>query len=177
MENKKLHRDYHSQIDQTSTGQFPFAGILSCIDSRVPVELVFDQGFGDLFSVRVAGNIVNEDVLGSMEYASKIAGSKILVVMGHTSCGAVNAACNDVRLGNITSLLAKIKPAIDIVATKHNVLDNSNCDAVSAENVRQSIKEIREKSPILAEMERNGEIEIVGASYSVATGKVDFFDD
>ena len=175
MENKKLHRDYHSQIDQTSTGQFPFAAILSCIDSRVPVELVFDQGFGDLFSVRVAGNIVNEDVLGSMEYSCKVAGSKIIVVMGHTACGAVNAACQDVQLGNITPLLAKIKPSVDLIKAKYKVLDEDACNAVSDENVKQSINEIREKSPILAEMEKNGEIEIVGASYSVATGKVEFF--
>jgi len=175
MENKKLHRDYHSQINQTSAGQFPFAAILSCIDSRVPVELVFDQGFGDLFSVRVAGNIVNEDVLGSMEYSCKVAGSKIIVVMGHTSCGAVHAACKDVQLGNITPLLAKIKPSVDLVKAKYKVLDDAACNAVSDENVKQSIIEIREKSPILAEMEKNGEIEIVGASYSVTTGKVEFF--
>lgn len=175
VENKRLHRDYHSQIDQTSVGQFPFAAILSCIDSRVPVELVFDQGFGDLFSVRVAGNIVNEDVLGSMEYACKVAGSKIIVVMGHTSCGAVNAACKDVQLGNITPLLAKIKPSVDLVKAKYKVLDEEACNLVAEENVKQSIHDIREKSPILAEMEHNGEIEIVGASYSVSTGKVIFF--
>lgn len=175
MLNKKLHRDYHSQIDQTSAGQFPFATILSCIDSRVPVELVFDQGFGDLFSVRVAGNIVNEDVLGSMEYACKVAGSKILVVMGHTSCGAVKAAYENVEMGNVSSLLAKIKPAIDNVKTNHPHDHASNCDLVADENVRLSIAQIRKESPILAEMEKKGEIEIVGASYSISTGKVTFF--
>ncbi|MDQ6995165.1 MAG: carbonic anhydrase, partial [Mariprofundaceae bacterium] len=133
MLNKKLHRDYHSQIDQTSAGQFPFAAILSCIDSRVPVELVFDQGFGDLFSVRVAGNIVNNDVLGSMEYACKVAGSKIIVVMGHTSCGAVQAACDKVELGNITPLLAKIKPAIDIVNASHPHEHEGKSDKVADE--------------------------------------------
>ena len=177
MLNKKLHRDYHSQIDQTSAGQFPFAAILSCIDSRVPVELVFDQGFGDLFSVRVAGNIVNNDVLGSMEYACKVAGSKIIVVMGHTSCGAVKAACDKVELGNITPLLAKIKPAIDIVNASHPHDHEGKSDKVADENVRSSIAQIRKDSPILAEMEKNGEIEIVGASYSVSTGKVTFFSN
>ena len=174
MESKKLHRDYHTQIDQTSTGQFPFAAVLSCIDSRVPVELIFDQGIGDVFSVRVAGNVINQDVLGSMEYSCKVAGSKIIVVMGHTSCGAVNAACQDVKLGNITPLLAKIKPAVDIVKAKYDVLDETACNEVADVNVKLSIQQIRDESPILAEMEKNGEIEIVGASYSVSTGKVEF---
>ena len=167
----QLNRDLMSQVSDTATGQFPFAAILSCIDSRVPAEIVFDQGIGDLFSVRVAGNVVNEDVLGSLEYACKVAGSKLVLVMGHTKCGAVTAACENVELGNITSLLAKIKPAI---ALSEN---NSSSGAISVENVSVknvgiSIETLRKESPILAEMEQQGLIQIVGAIYDVASGIV-----
>lgn len=173
-ENLKAQRNLQDQVFETSAGQYPFAVILSCIDSRVPVELVFDQGIGDIFSVRVAGNVVNKDVLGSMEYACKVAGSKILVVMGHTKCGAVTAACKDVELGNVTELLDKIKPAIDTVRKDDKVLTTEQIEDVSFENVNVSINKIRKESPILAEMEKNGEIEIVGASYDVNTGLVEF---
>jgi len=167
----QVNRDLMSQVSDTATGQFPFAAILSCIDSRVPAEIVFDQGIGDLFSVRVAGNVVNEDVLGSLEYACKVAGSKLVLVMGHTKCGAVTAACENVELGNITSLLAKIKPAI---ALSEN---NSSSGAISVENVSVknvgiSIETLRNESPILAEMEQQGLIQIVGAIYDVASGIV-----
>jgi len=167
----QVNRDLMSQVSDTATGQFPFAAILSCIDSRVPAEIVFDQGIGDLFSVRVAGNVVNEDVLGSLEYACKVAGSKLVLVMGHTKCGAVTAACENVELGNITSLLAKIKPAI---ALSEN---NSSSGAISVENVSVknvgiSIETLRKESPILAEMEQQGLIQIVGAIYDVASGIV-----
>ena len=167
----QVNRDLMSQVSDTASGQFPFAAILSCIDSRVPAEIVFDQGIGDLFSVRVAGNVVNEDVLGSLEYACKVAGSKLVLVMGHTKCGAVTAACENVELGNITSLLAKIKPAI---ALSEN---NSSSGAISVENVSVknvgiSIETLRNESPILAEMEQQGLIQIVGAIYDVASGIV-----
>ena len=173
-ENLKAQRNLQDQVFETSKGQYPFAVILSCIDSRVPAELVFDQGIGDIFSVRVAGNVVNQDVLGSMEYACKVAGSKILVVMGHTKCGAVTAACKNVELGNITALLEKIKPAISTIRKNDNELTDDQIEEVSFENVNVSIDRIRKESPILAEMEKNGEIEIVGASYDVNTGLVEF---
>lgn len=177
MNNVKAQRDLQQQVLATSEGQYPFAIILSCIDSRVPAELVFDQGIGDIFSVRVAGNVINQDVLGSMEYACKVAGSKIVVVMGHTKCGAVISACNHVEMGNITPLLNKIKPAMEYVDIDHKNITDETVDEVSHENVKVSINQIRNESPILAEMEKNGEIEIVGAMYSVESGKVDFFED
>ncbi|PCJ24788.1 MAG: carbonic anhydrase [Flavobacteriales bacterium] len=175
-QNIKADRNLQDQVFETSKGQFPFAVILSCIDSRVPAELVFDQGIGDIFSVRIAGNIVNEDVLGSIEYSCKVAGSKIVVVMGHTKCGAVTAACNNVELGNITALLDKIKPAVDTVRVDEKEMSESSIEDVSAQNVKMSIERIRKESSILAEMESNGEIKIIGTMYSVETGVVSFFE-
>jgi carbonic anhydrase len=178
-QNVKAQRNLQDQVLETSKGQYPFAVVLSCIDSRVPVELVFDQGIGDIFSVRVAGNIINEDVLGSMEYACKVAGSKIAVVMGHSKCGAVTAACSNTKLGNITSLLNKIKPAVnsirksEMLSEKEKMSDNS-IEEVAVQNVKLSIERIRKESPILSEMEREGQIEIVGALYDVSTGFVEF---
>ena len=167
----QVDRDHRSQVSVSALCQFPFASILSCIDSRVPAELVFDQGIGDLFSTRVAGNIVNEDVLGSLEYGTKVAGSKLVVVMGHTKCGAVTAACENVELGNITSLLSKIKPAIAFC--KNNLSSGEiSVENVAVENVRISIETLRTESPILAEMEQQGLILIVGAMYDVSSGKV-----
>jgi len=162
-------------MKETSKGQFPFAVILSCIDSRVPAELVFDQGIGDIFSTRIAGNIINTDILGSMEYACKVAGSKIVVVMGHTKCGAVTAACQNVELGNITHLLNKIKPAVAIVKKERGKMNEDDIEEVSKFNVLLSMDRIRKESAILSEMEENNEIEIVGALYHVSNGKVDFF--
>ena len=175
VQNVKAQRDLREQVLETSVGQYPFAVILSCIDSRVPVELVFDQGIGDIFSVRVAGNIINEDVLGSMEYACKVAGSKIVVAMGHTKCGAVTAACNNVELGNITPLLQKIKPAVDLIQSETEEMNDKAIEKVSVQNVHLSIDRIRNESSILSEMEKNGEIEIVGALYNVSTAEVKFF--
>lgn len=174
IKNSERERNLKEQIVKTSNGQFPFAVILSCIDSRVPVELVFDQGIGDVFSVRVAGNIVNEDVLGSMEYACKVAGSKLLVVLGHTKCGAVTAACKNVELGNITPLLKKINPAVTLIKAEKGELNDEAIEEVSIANVKISMDRIREESPILAEMESNDEIDIVGAIYNVSTGLVNF---
>ncbi|MFQ3269457.1 MAG: carbonic anhydrase [Flavobacteriales bacterium] len=175
VQNKMIQRDLQEQIADTSEGQFPFAAILSCIDSRVPAEIVFDQGIGDVFSARVAGNIVNEDVLGSIEYACKVAGAKIVVVMGHTKCGAVTAACKNVELGNITALLSKIKPAV-VAASKGKLMNDETIELVSVQNVRLSMANIREESPILAEMEQEGDILIVGAVYNVSSGEISFLE-
>ncbi len=172
LQNKKTERDLLSQVDQTGSGQFPFAALLSCIDSRVPAELVFDQGIGDIFNVRVAGNIVNEDILGSLEYSCKVAGSKLVLVLGHTRCGAVTSACKHVELGNITPLLDKIQPAVGSVVKGD--LTPELIEQVAVKNVENSIEQIRKDSPILKEMEDNGEIVIAGAIYDVASGAVEF---
>tara|TARA_R110002072_G_scaffold232309_1_gene389682 strand:- start:33354 stop:33965 length:612 start_codon:yes stop_codon:yes gene_type:complete len=172
--NLKMMRNLKDQVLETSEGQFPFAIVHSCIDSRVPIELVFDQGIGYIFSSRVAGNIINEDVLGSMEYSCKVAGSKIVVVMGHTKCGAVTAACQDVKLGNITPLLSKIRPAVESIQKDNSEMNSETIEKVAVKNIQMSISNIRKESPILAEMESKGEIEIVGALYDVTNGQVNF---
>lgn len=169
--NKEI-RDLNEQVNITNGGQFPFAVVLSCIDSRVPIELVFDQGIGDVFSARVAGNIINEDILGSIEYGCKVAGSKVVLVLGHTKCGAVTAACKDVKLGNITPLLEKITPAVDAIKSENS--GDLDIEAVAIKNVQMSIDRIRKESPILAEMEQENTIEIVGGIYDVSSGKVNF---
>ena len=179
VDNKKSDRDLISQVKQTTSGQYPFATILSCIDSRVSAELVFDQGVGDIFSARVAGNIVNEDILGSMEFACKLAGTKVIVVLGHTSCGAVKGACDDAKLGNLTILLHKIKTAVKATEEPSDKgLRNSKniafVNEVAEKNVQLTIEDIRSLSPVLKEMEDNGEIAIVGAMYDIADGKVHF---
>ncbi len=179
--NLKANRNLLQQVNDTSDGQFPFATILSCIDSRVSAELVFDQGLGDIFSIRIAGNFVNTDILGSMEFGCKLAGTKLVVVLGHTACGAVKGACDDAKLGNLTSMLAKIKPAVEAVAEpKDQDLRNSkNMDfvnEVSAKNVQLTIDRILEESEVLAEMHRSGEIKIVGAMYDINTGEVTFYE-
>ena len=167
----QISRDLNSQVKETSGGQNPYAVVLSCIDSRVPVELAFDQGIGDIFSARVAGNVVNEDVLGSIEYACGVAGSKAILVLGHTKCGAVTAACQGVELGNITALLSKVKPAI---ADVENRIGSIEVEEVTKANVHQSIKEIRAKSALLNDLEAEGKIKIVGAIYHVENGNVTF---
>ena len=169
------------QVAQTTGGQYPFATILSCIDSRVSSELIFDQGIGDIFSARVAGNIVNEDLLGSMEFACKLAGTRVIVVLGHTSCGAVKGACDDAKLGNLTALVSKIKPAVTAVTQPEDPkLRNSKnlefVDRVAEMNVNLTLEDIRKKSPVLKEMEDNGEIQIRGAMYDINTGEVTFMD-
>lgn len=167
----QISRDLNSQVKETSGGQNPYAVVLSCIDSRVPVELAFDQGIGDVFSARVAGNIVNEDVLGSIEYACGVAGSKAILVLGHTKCGAVTAACQGVELGNITALLSKVKPAI---ADVENRIGSIEVEEVTKANVHQSIREIRTESALLNDLEAEGKIKIVGAIYHVENGNVTF---
>ena len=178
--NLKTNRNLLEQVNDTRDGQFPFATILSCIDSRVSAELVFDQGLGDIFSIRIAGNFVNEDILGSMEFASKLAGTKLIVVLGHTSCGAIKGACDHARMGNLTALINKLEPAVaEVKEPKDESLRNSKniefVDAVSEKNVLLTIDNIKERSRILAEMEKNKEIMIVGAMYDISTGAVDFY--
>lgn len=165
-------RDPQTDIRATATAQYPSAVVLSCIDSRVPVETVFDQGIGDIFSARVAGNIVNEDLLGSMEFACKLAGSKAVVVLGHTSCGAVKGAIGKARLGNLTSLVQKIEPVVDQVGASISSDDADFADAVAEANVTSTLAAIRADSPVLAELERDGDIALVGAMYDVSSGEV-----
>lgn len=176
--NLKANRNLLQQANETSDGQHPFATILSCIDSRTSAEIIFDQGLGDIFSIRVAGNIINEDILGSMEFACKLAGSKIIVVLGHNKCGAIRGACDHVEMGHLTGLLSKIQPAIDSEKTIAEDRTSSNEDYVSKVtliNVKQAIKNISQKSPILKEMIDNGEIQVVGGVHDLVTGKVEFY--
>jgi carbonic anhydrase len=169
--------DYVAQVKQTSAGQFPFASIVSCLDSRIPPAIVFDRGIGDLFVARVAGNFVNDDILGSLEFASKLAGSKIILVMGHTECGAVMGACDGAQLGLLTTTLANINPAVQAQAGNYSPANSSNdkfVDAVAEENVRLNMKKLRDRSVVLREMIDKGEITLVGAMYDIDTGKVTF---
>ena len=166
-------RNLLEHVNTTSTGQFPLAVVISCIDSRVPTEMIFDQGIGDIFCVRVAGNVINQDVLGSVEFACKVAGVKLIVVMGHTSCGAVKGACNNVELGNLTGLLDKIKPAISIVSNRGVAADDSRfVDEVALENVQLSLDTILHDSPVIKEMVDNHEVLCAKGMYSVQTGEV-----
>lgn len=176
--NLKANRNLLQQANETSDGQYPFAVILSCIDSRTSAELIFDQGLGDIFSIRVAGNIINEDVLGSMEFACKVAGSKIIVVLGHTKCGAIKGACDHVEMGNLTALLTKIQPAIEeeTETVVNRTSSNSTfVENVSVINVKRTVKAIEERSVILKEMIDSGEIGIVGGVHDITTGEVTYF--
>ena len=178
--NLKVNRNLLQQVNETSDGQHPFAVILSCIDSRTSAELIFDQGLGDVFSVRVAGNVINEDILGSMEFGCKIAGAKIIVVMGHTRCGAVKGACDHVEMGNLTALLTKIRPAVEDELTVKENRNSGNeefVEKVANINIHRSVKAIIERSPILKEMIGRGEIGIIGASHNVTNGIVTFYND
>ncbi|NNE27758.1 MAG: carbonic anhydrase [Saprospiraceae bacterium] len=171
-----LNRDLHAQINETSTGQYPFAAVVSCIDSRIPTEIIFDQGIGDIFNARIAGNFVNTDILGSLEFACKLAGSKVVMVMGHTSCGAVKGACDHARLGNLTQMLDHILPAVNAVSTPDGTDRSSkNLDfvnEVAVKNVELTIEKIKRNSTVLADMYDLGEIDIVGAIYDVKSGAV-----
>ncbi|RIJ46579.1 carbonic anhydrase [Maribellus luteus] len=178
--NLQTDRNLLKQVNLTSEGQFPFATILSCIDSRTSAELIFDQGLGDIFSIRIAGNVLNTDILGSMEYACGLAKSKIIVVLGHTNCGAVISACNNLEIGHLTSLLNKIKPAVESETTVTDNRTGSNPDfvsKVSTANVKHTIRQIRAQSPIIKDLEEKGDIIITGGLYSVETGVVTFFDN
>ena len=180
-ENVRLSRNLVQQVRETASGQYPYATVLSCIDSRVSSELIFDQGMGDLFSIRIAGNFVNEDILGSMEFACKLAGTKLVVVLGHTACGAVKGACDHARLGNLTTLINKIEPAVAAVSepTDESLRNSKNIDfvnQVAEKNVMMTIENIRDQSPVLAEMEANNEIKIIGGMYNISNGEVTFYN-
>ncbi len=180
--NLKADRDLLAQVNATRDGQWPFATILSCIDSRTSAELIFDQGLGDVFSVRIAGNVVNTDILGSMEFACKIAGSKLLVVLGHTRCGAVKGACDHVEMGNLTELLSKLQPAVYQERSvtdpaKRNSKNSDFVESVARLNVHRSVQAVIERSFILEEMVDAEEIGVIGGVYDIETGRVDFFED
>jgi carbonic anhydrase len=180
--NLKAQRDLLAQVNATRDGQWPFVIILSCIDSRTSAELIFDQGLGDIFSVRIAGNIVNTDILGSMEFACKVAGSKLIVVLGHSKCGAVKGACDHVEMGNLTELLSKLQPAVYAESSetdreKRNSKNGIFVEHVSAINVRRGVKNIIERSFILEQMVEKGEIGVVGAMHNIETGEVEFYED
>jgi carbonic anhydrase len=178
--NLKVNRNLLQQANETSDGQHPFAVILSCIDSRTSAELIFDQGLGDVFSVRIAGNILNEDILGSMEFGCKVAGSKIIVVLGHTRCGAVKGACDHIEMGNLTALLTKLRPAVDSETETTTNRTSSNpafVENVAGINVKRTVKSIMERSPILKDMIETGQIGLVGGIHDISTGLVSFYED
>jgi carbonic anhydrase len=175
--NLKANRNLLQQANETSDGQHPFAIVLSCIDSRTSAEIIFDQGLGDIFSVRVAGNIINEDILGSMEFACKVAGAKIIVILGHSNCGAVKGACDHVEMGNLTALLSKIRPAIDdetTVKQERNASNEDFVEKVTIINVKRVMTGVVERSPILKEMVKSNEIKIIGGMHNLMTGEVQF---
>jgi carbonic anhydrase len=172
-----VKREMLAQVKQTSKGQFPFAAVVSCLDSRIPPEVVFDQGIGDLFVARVAGNFVNDDILGSLEFATKLAGAKLIVVMGHTECGAVKGACDGAQLGLLTATLANINPAVESVKGDYTPRSSKNTkfvQAVTELNIQLTMQKLRERSVVLREMLDKGEIAMVGAMYDVSTGEVVF---
>ena len=179
--NQKADRNLKEQVADTSGGQYPFATILSCIDSRLSSELIFDQGIGDIFSARIAGNFVNDDILGSMEFACKLAGTKLIVILGHTSCGAVKGACDDAKLGKLTGMLEKIKPAVNSVSEPEDpsLRNSSNIEFVNnvaEKNVHLTIDKIKADSEVLAAMVKNNEIKIVGGMYDIQSGAVTFYE-
>lgn len=179
VKNLKANRNLLQQVNETSDGQYPFATILSCIDSRTSVELIFDQGLGDVFSIRIAGNILNDDILGSMEFATNVAGSKLIVVLGHSKCGAIIGACNHVEMGNLTTLLKKVQPAIamETKSTENRTASNKEfVKNVTELNVLHTIERIRNESPILAGMEKEGKIKIIGGLHDIEDGRVTFFE-
>jgi carbonic anhydrase len=180
--NLKTNRNLLQQVNDTREGQWPFAVILSCIDSRTSAELIFDQGLGDVFSIRIAGNVVNTDIIGSIEFACKVAGSKLIVVMGHTQCGAVKGACDHLEMGNLTELLSKIQPAVyqETITMDFNKRNSDNAEFlenVSTLNVKRSVKTIIDRSYILEQMIEKGEIAIIGAKHHIETGIVEFYEE
>jgi carbonic anhydrase len=177
--NLRFNRNLLQQVNETSDGQYPFAIVLSCIDSRTSAELVFDQGLGDVFSARIAGNVLNEDILGSMEFACKVAGSKLIVVLGHTKCGAIKGACSHVQMGHLTGLLSKVAPAMHAVEQREgtSISPESAVELVAIENVRCQLRSILDRSPILEHMYQEGSIGLVGGVYSVESGEVTFLEE
>ena len=177
--NLKLNRDLLEQVNDTKDGQWPFAAILSCMDSRTSAELIFDQGLGDIFSIRIAGNVITPGILGSLEYATAVAGSKLILVLGHTGCGAIKGACDNVQLGNLTTLLQKIRPAVELENTVIEERSSSNpefVNAVSRINVHSSVSQIMHYSDVIRELVSDEKVAIVPAMYDVATGHVTFYD-
>jgi carbonic anhydrase len=176
--NLRLNRNLLQQVNETSEEQYPFAIVLSCIDSRTGAELIFDQGLGDIFSVRVAGNVLNEDILGSMEFACELAGARLIVVLGHSKCGAVKGACRHLQVGHLTGLLGKIGPAVWQIEQQRGAGGASPdfVEEVARENTRHQMRAIVHRSPILGELLKQGRIGIVGGMYSVESGEVDFFE-
>jgi len=174
---ERKDRNYLREQQASASGQYPAAALLSCIDSRAPAEVIMDLGLGDIFNCRVAGNVVNADILGSLEFACKLAGAKVVLVMGHTACGAIKGAIDNAELGNLTGLLAKIRPAVDATtyAGERSAKNYAFVDAVARKNVEMTVANIRKNSPVLAELEANHKIEIAGAMYNLETGAVDFF--
>ena len=180
IQNLKVNRNLLEQVNETREGQYPFATILSCMDSRTSAELIFDQGLGDIFSIRIAGNILNDDILGSMEFATKIVGTKIILVLGHTKCGAIIGACNNVELGKLTQVLEKIKPAIELekITVENRTGSNRDfVDSVTENNVHLTITRIKKESSVIAGLVQQGKLKIAGALYDVETGKVRFYDE
>jgi carbonic anhydrase len=180
IQNLRFNRNLLQQVNETATGQYPFAAILHCIDSRTPAELIFDQGLGDIFSIRVAGNVVNNDILGSMEFACEVAGSKLIVILGHTSCGAVKGACDGVKLEHLTGLLEKVQPAIDrekSFTEDRNSKNLAYVDEVAKLNVLVAMEQVVSKSNTLNKLANENEIKVVGGLYDVASGEVTFFDE
>ncbi len=176
-EGKSIHRNLRAMVVATAAGQYPFGAVVSCMDSRAPVELIFDQAIGDVFSLRVAGNVVDTNFLGSLEYAAKVAGSKLIVVLGHSHCGAVKGAIDGVKMGDLTELLAEIEPAILATGPNKGSKDAAYVARVAEANVRVAMKEIRDKSPILRDMIASGAVGLVGGMYDVETGRVTFYAD
>jgi carbonic anhydrase len=179
LEKKMLHRDYTRQVNATASGQHPYAIIVSCIDSRIPAEIIFDKGIGDVFNARVAGNFVNTDILGSIEYACKVSGAKLILIMGHSSCGAIKSACDHVKLGNITAMLANIQPSVDAVKGFEGVRNSKNdafVQAVAKENVLRTKAKVLKDSPIIKDMVNHQQVVIACCMYDVATGQVEFYD-
>lgn len=178
VDGKMIERNYKEQVKESAKGQYPYAVVLSCLDSRTSTELIFDQGIGDVFNARIAGNFVNTDILGSMEFACKAAGAKLIAVIGHSKCGAVKGACDNIQLGNLTNVMNEIKPAVESttnITGERNSKNDVFVEAVAKQNVILAMQEIREKSEILREMEQKGEIMIVGGMYDLNSGKVEFY--
>lgn len=178
IEGKMIKRNYNMQVKESAKGQYPFAVILSCLDSRTSSEIIFDQGLGDVFNARVAGNFENEDILGSMEFACKAAGAKLVVVLGHTNCGAVKGACDKVEMGNLTNVIKQITPAVEASKTEgeRSSKNHEFVEAVAKQNVMATVNDIRQRSAILKEMEQKGEIKLVGGMYNLETGVVEFYN-
>jgi carbonic anhydrase len=178
-QNLRMSRDLLQQVNDTREGQWPFATILSCIDSRTSAELIFDQGLGDIFSIRIAGNVVNDDILGSMEFATKVAGSKLVVVLGHSNCGAIKGACDQVQLGNLSTLLNKIQPAVYLERTTRENRTSKNqefVERVARLQVRRSVEAIIERSVVIRELVESGQVGLVGGYYDLESGAVTFYD-